>query len=324
MTFDELCYFITEKMKMSHVYQPLMIKCLLASGGSSTLRQLAIDFVREDEALIGEYERTIKDMPLRVLRKHGVVDRDGDLVSLCVNKLTLEQRAEITLLCEQRLQKFIRDRGLKIWDYRLLDDPVPETLRYRVLVAGDRRCALCGTTKDQGPLHVDHIVPRSKGGMSTIDNLQVLCSKCNLDKSNRDDTDLREMPPEEIADCVFCIANISDRIFEECESVVAIRDQHPVTAEHTLIIPKRHTADFFTMSEAERRDANDLLRLLKGRIPLDDPTVTGFNVGMNCGESAGQTVAHAHLHLIPRRDGDINDPRGGVRGVIPSKRVYTL
>ena len=88
-----------------------------------------------------------------------------------------------------------------------------------------------------------------------------------------------------------------------------------------LIIPKRHTADWFSMTEAECRDAEQLLRRLKKKLHASDPTITGFNIGMNCGTSAGQTIFHAHIHLIPRRDGDTPNPTGGVRGVIPDKNV---
>ncbi len=109
---------------------------------------------------------------------------------------------------------------------------------------------------------------------------------------------------------------------EENGSVFAIEDSFPVTPGHVLIMPKRHAADFFAMTSQERRDAEGLLRILKERIARDDPSVSGFNVGMNCGESAGQTIMHAHIHLIPRRDGDLEHPRGGVRGVIPEKQSY--
>ncbi|MDO3380535.1 HIT family protein [Geoalkalibacter halelectricus] len=89
-----------------------------------------------------------------------------------------------------------------------------------------------------------------------------------------------------------------------------------------LIIPVRHTDDYFSMTREERIHADELLRILKEKILQEDRGVTGFNVGINCGESAGQTVMHAHVHLIPRRDGDTPCPRGGVRGVVPHKMNY--
>lgn len=88
-------------------------------------------------------------------------------------------------------------------------------------------------------------------------------------------------------------------------------------------MPLRHTPDYFSMTARERRDADELLFLLRRRIMANDKRVAGFNVGINAGTAAGQTVPHAHVHLIPRRVGDTPDPRGGVRGVIPDKMNYT-
>jgi diadenosine tetraphosphate (Ap4A) HIT family hydrolase len=97
---------------------------------------------------------------------------------------------------------------------------------------------------------------------------------------------------------------------------------YPVTDGHTLVIPKRHAAEYFDLSGAERRDADRLLKFLKQQLFKKDPSLTGYNIGVNNGASAGQTIFHVHYHLIPRRDGDTENPRGGVRGVIPGKRSY--
>jgi ATP adenylyltransferase len=127
--------------------------------------------------------------------------------------------------------------------------------------------------------------------------------------------------PVDLPPCRFCPGKIRNLVVAELDSVWAVRDRHPVSEGHHLILPKRHAPDWFSMTEKERRDAEALLLILKSRISADR-TVTGFNIGMNCGESAGQTVFHAHIHLIPRRDGDTPHPRGGVRGVIPGKMSY--
>jgi ATP adenylyltransferase len=124
------------------------------------------------------------------------------------------------------------------------------------------------------------------------------------------------------SDCPFCYENIKSKIIERLNTVCAIQDKYPVTTGHILIIPIRHSEDFFSLSTNERRDAEALLLLMKERIARSDSSVTGFNIGTNCGKSAGQTVFHAHTHLIPRRQGDTPDPRGGVRGVIPDKMSY--
>ncbi|MGB8424188.1 MAG: HIT family protein [Desulfobacterales bacterium] len=106
--------------------------------------------------------------------------------------------------------------------------------------------------------------------------------------------------------------------------MLALEDGFPVSDGHLLIVPKRHIADWFQMTERERREADDLIRVLRNRLLESDKSITGFNVGMNCGASAGQTIFHAHIHLIPRRDGDTPNPTGGVRGVIPDKMCYCL
>jgi diadenosine tetraphosphate (Ap4A) HIT family hydrolase len=108
----------------------------------------------------------------------------------------------------------------------------------------------------------------------------------------------------------------------ELRTVVAIRDAFPVTEGHYLVIPRRHAIDFFGMTSAERRDSDELLAAIADSLRHLDASIVGFNIGMNCGQAAGQTVPHAHTHLIPRRVGDTPVPRGGVRGVIPEKMNY--
>jgi ATP adenylyltransferase len=130
------------------------------------------------------------------------------------------------------------------------------------------------------------------------------------------------MNPPHVIDCPFCQSVASNRMVVEYGSVFAIRDKYPVTEGPHLVITKKNVADYFAMSYNEKRDAEALLSLLKRQMLEDDPSVHGFNVGMNCGEVAGQTVLHAHIHLIPRRVGDVGAPRGGVRGCVPGKMGY--
>ena len=120
--------------------------------------------------------------------------------------------------------------------------------------------------------------------------------------------------------CPFC--NLPDsRIVNSDASAVVIRDGFPVSQGHTLIIPRRHIGSFFEITEAER---TSILYLLgQARIGLDaEYEPAGYNIGINDGAAAGQTIAHLHVHLIPRYDGDRADPRGGVRWVIPEKADY--
>jgi diadenosine tetraphosphate (Ap4A) HIT family hydrolase len=124
--------------------------------------------------------------------------------------------------------------------------------------------------------------------------------------------------------CLFCDVQINDRkrIVAENEFGYAIRDGFPVTPLHTLIIPKRHVLDYFGLNNAEVVGLNHLLLAQKNALLIEDPTIDGFNIGMNCGETAGQSVWHCHMHLIPRRKGDVEKPRGGVRHIIAGKGHY--
>jgi ATP adenylyltransferase len=121
--------------------------------------------------------------------------------------------------------------------------------------------------------------------------------------------------------CLFCEIPL-ERIIASNELAYAIRDGFPVTPLHSLVIPKSHKIDYFSLSEDELLACDQLLRSLKEEIQISDAGVTGFNIGLNAGESAGQTIFHCHFHLIPRRNGDVDEPKGGVRHVIPGKGDY--
>lgn len=121
--------------------------------------------------------------------------------------------------------------------------------------------------------------------------------------------------------CVFCSLDQS-RIIEENDHFVAIRDGYPVTPLHSLIISKRHVQSYFQLSSEELVSLNSLLTSQRDSIIQSDNSVSGFNVGINDGPTAGQTIFHLHIHLIPRRAGDMENPAGGVRGVIPEKMKY--
>lgn len=121
--------------------------------------------------------------------------------------------------------------------------------------------------------------------------------------------------------CLFCTLP-PERIVLQNELALAIMDGFPVTPGHALVIPKRHVEDYFGLDPAEVQACNELLHQLKARTLTQDPSVVGFNIGMNAGAAAGQTIFHCHIHLIPRREGDVPNPRGGVRHVIPGKGYY--
>ena len=123
------------------------------------------------------------------------------------------------------------------------------------------------------------------------------------------------------APCPFCNLPAA-RIVAADGPCVAFRDGFPVSAGHTLIVPRRHVASFRDLTPDEWAAAHRLATTLAAELQAADPSIAGFNFGANDGETAGQSVFHCHLHLIPRRAGDHPAPRGGIRGVIPGKAHY--
>ena len=121
--------------------------------------------------------------------------------------------------------------------------------------------------------------------------------------------------------CLFCNVPSSEYVFEN-NLAFSTFDSYPVSKYHALIIPKRHVENYFDMSEEEVSSCNKLIKKMRNKIQELDPTVDGFNIGTNSGKIAGQSIMHCHIHLIPRRKNDVDNPQGGVRGVIPSKQHY--
>lgn len=118
--------------------------------------------------------------------------------------------------------------------------------------------------------------------------------------------------------CPFC--NLSDPVLQD-ELGYVIMDTHPVNPGHALIIPRRHIENFFEATPYEFIALFSLLNAVRHRTDAE-LSPDGYNIGINVGEVAGQTVKHLHVHLIPRFRGDMDDPRGGVRGVIPTRQSY--
>ena len=122
--------------------------------------------------------------------------------------------------------------------------------------------------------------------------------------------------------CPFCDLSVR-MILDESVHAIAIRDAFPVSLGHTLVLSRRHVQDLFKLSECEFADAFFLARRMKN-VLLTEFSPTGFNIGINVGRDAGQTVMHAHIHIIPRYEADIENATGGVRNVIPGKGPYNL
>ena len=121
--------------------------------------------------------------------------------------------------------------------------------------------------------------------------------------------------------CLFCNIKGSG-LADENKLAYASYDTYPVTNHHCLIIPKRHIKDYFDLTKEEIIACNQLIKKMKNKIEFKDNLVEGFNLGTNSGKVAGQSIMHCHIHLIPRREGDVQSPQGGVRSVIPLKQHY--
>ena len=131
-------------------------------------------------------------------------------------------------------------------------------------------------------------------------------------------TERRFMEP-----CVFCeYAASKEGWLAETADLFAIYDKYPVKPLHILIVSKQHVGDYLDLNHNQMGQLSSLLQSLTNLILREDSSVNGFNVGANCGRAAGQTIIHCHYHIIPRHHGDMEDPRGGIRGCIPDKRTY--
>ncbi len=124
-----------------------------------------------------------------------------------------------------------------------------------------------------------------------------------------------------MTDCPFCNRIAASQFIQENQLAVGLPDAYPVSPGHTLIVPRRHVRDLFDLTAEEQAAVWTLVQPVRQHIEKDY-SPDGYNLGVNVGKAAGQTVAHAHLHVIPRYTGDVEDPRGGIRWIIPSKAPY--
>ena len=319
-------------MQMSQIYQPVMLMKIIQNGGEASVQEIAKAILGHDESQIEYYEERTRRMVGSVLTDNNHITEKiktgrsitGYRIS-GAKQLSSEETAQLLQLCQQKIDEFLEQRGGKVWSHRKKSSGyISGTIRYEVLKRAKFRCELCGISAEDKALEVDHILPRIHGGQDDLSNFQALCYSCNAMKRDRDDTDFREMANSYDVckkGCLFCEID-KERVIKSNELCYAIRDEFPVTKQHTLIIPHRHVPDYLELYQPEINATNQMIQEIKNDILEKDKDVTGFNIGMNCGEDAGQTIPHCHIHLIPRRKGDMEDPKGGVRGVIPDKQKY--
>ena len=314
-------------MRMSHIYQPLMLIELIKGNGKASGKNIAKSFLSYDETQTDYYKEIVKSMPFKYLSKHlNQIKKDKENYYFDNFDLSDIEKSEIIQLCKEKLDEYIDKRGIKkIFQHRTLASGVISgSVRYKVLTRAKNRCELCGISSKEKAIEVDHIEPRSLGGKDDLSNFQALCYTCNAQKGNKDNTEFKKIidsydDREKV--CLFCDTPKS-RVIKSNKLAYAIYDQYPVTKFHCLIIPYRHSVTYFDLYQPELNSINQLIEELQRELKQKDKSIEGFNIGNNSGEVSGQTIFHTHIHLIPRRKGDTNNPRGGVRGVIKSKQYY--
>ncbi len=328
MTYHQFKTFLQEKMRMSHIYQPVMIRKLLETEGQAEDIDIANALLQYDPSQIEYYQSITNNMVGKVLRNHNIVEKNKKLYKLVgFEELTQSQIEELKNICDSKVDAYIQKRGDAIWSHRTTNRaPILGSIRYQVLKRASFRCELCGISAEEKALEVDHITPKNLGGEDSINNYQALCYSCNASKKDKDDTDFRGQHDKyncRDTECLFCKMD-KKRIIAESNLAYAIQDKYPVSNGHSLIIPKRHFPDYFEITQPELNAVNTLLSQIKQTLQSKDNSISAFNIGINSGPDAGQTIFHTHIHLIPRRKNDVTQPIGGVRNIIPGKGDYNV
>jgi diadenosine tetraphosphate (Ap4A) HIT family hydrolase/5-methylcytosine-specific restriction endonuclease McrA len=323
--FQVIEEYLNKRMRMSHVYQPVMIMKLLENNGKAKANEIAVDLVQNDHSQLEYYTERVNQMVGKVLRNNQIVIKENtDYQLIGFDELSEVDRQKLIDICIKKIEEYKEKRGMLIWDHRRKNrSPINGSIRYQVLNRANNVCELCGISSEIRALEVDHIVPKNWKGSDDLSNYQALCYKCNANKRDTDDTDFRNriyLFGNRAENCIFC--NADNKVIFDHELAYVLEDQFAVTKGHHLIIPKRHFDNYFELKSAELLAINILLDKIRTKLLKEDVSIEGFNIGVNQGEVAGQTVMHTHIHIIPRRKGDSPNPRGGVRNVIPGKGDY--
>jgi ATP adenylyltransferase len=193
-SFINLRDFLREQIRMSHIYQPVMIRERLTRGGKASIRYIPAALLVRDESQVEYCEKITKDMPEKYLAKHGIVERTGDQYQLTTDPsfFSLEGRKKLVQLCDSAIARYLQKRGASVYDHRrAASGYLSGSLRFDVLKRAGFRCELCSISADERAIEVDHIVPRKHGGEDGLTCVQALCFKCNANKGARDDQDFR-------------------------------------------------------------------------------------------------------------------------------------
>ena len=195
MSFQILKNYILKKMKMQHIYQPVMLKSIIENNGKASSKLIAKNFLSYDPWALKYYEDIVKIMPGKVLAKNlDMIVKDKNNYSIKnFSKLSNIEREEIKNLCDKKIRDHINSRGNKIWEHRSkASGYISGSIRWQVLERAKSRCEACGISNNDKAIEVDHIIPKSLGGKDDLSNFQALCYSCNSMKKNKSKTNFKK------------------------------------------------------------------------------------------------------------------------------------
>jgi hypothetical protein len=283
-TYERLRDYIAKRMRMSHIYQPLMLMELLGRRSPAPAQDVARRILGEDVTQIEVYTERVKRMVGKVLTGNGITRYERGTYDLVGGEeLSDVEREELLKLCRQRLDAFREQRGEEV-GYLLTQKPAASgtgaATAPRSAARSKSGCspgpraaanaaaqAVAWQTQHQRALEVDHIVPRNQGGSDDLSNLQSLCFRCNAAKRDTDTTDFRGLQASyshRQDGCVFCALETSGRVLLENELALCIADAYPVTRGHSLVIPRRHVADGLALHQPEWNAVVELVHSIQG------------------------------------------------------------
>lgn len=303
--YYKLQSFLNNSMSMSHVYQPLMIRTILAGGGAATLRQVAAAFLSADLSQLEYYEQITKGYPTQTLKRHSIIEQDRHIFRICPEARSINEweRASLVALCDAKIADYIAQRQDSLWRHRSQNfDPIPGTLRYLVLKRAMGRCEACGISNQVRALQVDHIIPRNKGGTNDLFNLQALCSLCNIEKLDRDSTDFHGTVAAyqlRRRGCLICNVEEAGAALSENSLAIAARAADPDSTGHIIVAARRHVSDYLDLWQPELNAIRDLELREVRRLKAEDVTIVAFEIRHNI--SAAEVQQHCHIEIIPKR-----------------------
>lgn len=295
--------YLQQKMRMSHIYQPVMIWTLLKSQGAASKNMIAVEIAGHDQAMIEYYESRVSNMVGKVLQNNGVVIKSPTIKGYyqLEAEYSEEEVEDLMAICESMISEFIEKRSIDVWDHRRNSRrPVPGSVRYNVLVRAHHKCELCGVDANERALEVDHIVPKSWSGPDSIDNYQALCYKCNSNKGNRSSLDLRELSEDyEVysSSCKYC-----DEGEKESSAELAkanwIHKKNMI--ERIEIYPARHVNSYFDLKQPELNAIFRLSKEIKETILQQGDDCNGFDIRFNEEMDPSTSSKHCVLVMTPK------------------------